>query len=350
MTLHALRDKPAPALARALAEFETQFTYPLGPGRTFSISHGDDYPRFFRRRARRHRLSWKSRGRVSGALGVAVRPLQLPCGKQQNVAYFGDLKVGAAARRGFVFLRLAWAAHSWLKGKAGVGYGVVMDGTRDTPDRYSGLLGIPAVRVLGKILIWQFQCTDKDRRPEDECFLTTPEQVAEDYQRFSLGRYACRRPAAERLEMPLVWLRHPNGTACGLVEDTRRAKRLHAHDGSELRSAHLSFFAFHDPAAGADLLQRALRFAAPCRPSRLVCRARTSRCAISRTRPWPRGKGSCTGHCLWPRPGRRRVEHQQRRDLIEESQMSGRARTSNTTSRPGSRQNRHPGQSLFSGS
>ena len=32
----------------ALARFEEQFTYPLGPGRTLRISHGDDYPRFFR--------------------------------------------------------------------------------------------------------------------------------------------------------------------------------------------------------------------------------------------------------------------------------------------------------------
>src|SRR5207248_147124 len=45
MTVYALRDRPPPALALALTAFEHQFTYPLGPGRTFRLSHGDDYPR-----------------------------------------------------------------------------------------------------------------------------------------------------------------------------------------------------------------------------------------------------------------------------------------------------------------
>jgi hypothetical protein len=198
-----------------------------------------------------------------GALGVAVRPILLPTGRQTNVAYLGDLKVAVAARRGFVFLRLAWAAHSWLNGKASVGYGVVMDGTRDTPDRYSGVFGIPAVRVLGKILVWQFPCKETERRRDDERFLAAPEPVADCYRKLSKGRYAC--PGAnptERSEMPPIWLLHPNGLACGLVEDTRRAKRLHADDGSELRSAHLSFFAFQDPAAGAEILSVARRLAA----------------------------------------------------------------------------------------
>ena len=48
MNLHHLSGPPTPELARALATFEEQFTYPLGPDRWFRISHGDDYPRFFR--------------------------------------------------------------------------------------------------------------------------------------------------------------------------------------------------------------------------------------------------------------------------------------------------------------
>jgi len=51
------------------------------------------------------------------------------------------------------------------------------------------------------------------------------------------------------------WLVDPEGLACGLLEDTRRAKRLIADDGSEMLSAHLSFFAFRTPDAGAALLQ-----------------------------------------------------------------------------------------------
>ncbi|HTE89320.1 MAG TPA: hypothetical protein VK639_10220 [Terriglobales bacterium] len=48
MKVHELSSPPSPALARALAEFEAPFTYPLGPGKSFRISHGEDYTLFFR--------------------------------------------------------------------------------------------------------------------------------------------------------------------------------------------------------------------------------------------------------------------------------------------------------------
>ena len=62
--------------------------------------------------------------------------------------------------------------------------------------------------------------------------------------------------------MPPVGLTDAFGSACGLVEDTRRCKRLLADDGTELRSAHLSYFAWESPAAGAALLHVALGHAA----------------------------------------------------------------------------------------
>jgi hypothetical protein len=165
--------------------------------------------------------------------------------------------------RSFVFLRLARAAQAWLHGKASIGFGVVMDGTRDTPDSYTGHFGIPGVRVLGTILVWQIPCTATDSHHGDEHFLATPKQVADCYRDLSLGRYASPGASpAERSEMPLTWLVHPTRMACGLVEDTRRAKRLHADDGSELRSAHLSFFAFRSSEAGVELLSVAQRQAA----------------------------------------------------------------------------------------
>jgi hypothetical protein len=47
-----------------------------------------------------------------------------------------------------------------------------------------------------------------------------------------------------------------------LLEDTRRAKRLIADDGTEMNSIHLSAFAFQNPRAAAELLREALRRAA----------------------------------------------------------------------------------------
>ncbi|MFG2632234.1 hypothetical protein [Streptomyces sp. NPDC048473] len=61
--------------------------------------------------------------------------------------------------------------------------------------------------------------------------------------------------------MTPVSLVTPDASACGLVEDTRKAKRLLAEDG-ELRSAHLSEFAYRTPGEGAALLRAALVTAA----------------------------------------------------------------------------------------
>src|SRR5262249_36140838 len=80
----------------------------------------------------------------------------------------------------------------------------------------------------------------------------------------SRGRYASSGGApVERSEITPLWLMHSDGSACGLLEDTRRAKRLIA-EGSELLSAHFSYFAYRTPAAGAELLHEAL-----CRAARL---------------------------------------------------------------------------------
>jgi hypothetical protein len=62
--------------------------------------------------------------------------------------------------------------------------------------------------------------------------------------------------------MEPLWLMEPGGRACGRLEDTHRAKRLIADDGQELRSAHLSCFAYNDVRAGVELLRLALRHAA----------------------------------------------------------------------------------------
>ena len=107
MTLHHLREAPPQALANALAEFEKQFTYPLGPGRTFRISHGDDYTRFFGAMGEPSCFVMEEDGRVLGVLCVSERRMLLPDGGEKTVAYIGDLKVDPAAGNAFVFPKLA---------------------------------------------------------------------------------------------------------------------------------------------------------------------------------------------------------------------------------------------------
>ncbi|HEY8750262.1 MAG TPA: hypothetical protein VIM11_19920, partial [Tepidisphaeraceae bacterium] len=89
MTVHALRDQPPPDLARALAEFDARFSYPLGPDRSFHISHGEDYPRFFRAMGDARCFVAEKRGRVTGAIAVAIRTIRSPDGDERQAAYIG---------------------------------------------------------------------------------------------------------------------------------------------------------------------------------------------------------------------------------------------------------------------
>lgn len=263
MTLHILHEPPQPELAQRLAELEKTFCYPLGPGRTFRISHGDDYSRFFRAMGEAVSLVVAEENRVLGTLGVALRKLLLPDGRSESVVYLGDLKVLPEARKSLVFFQLAWAAEKWVRNRANVGFGVVMDGTSATPDEYTGRVGIPAGRVLGKVLVWRIPCSDAAAiRPEAQ-FIADPDRVLSCYRRLSRSRYASVGSHPEvRSEMPLIWLLHPSGQACGLVEDTRKAKWLWADDGSEMQSAHLSYFAFSSLEAAVELLHAAMQQAA----------------------------------------------------------------------------------------
>src|SRR3977135_2356858 len=95
MKVHQISGPPSPALARALVEFEAPFTYPLGPGKFFRISHGEDYTLFFRAQGNGACFIAEQQGRVAGALGTVVRRLWMPDGTECSAAYFGDVKIAA---------------------------------------------------------------------------------------------------------------------------------------------------------------------------------------------------------------------------------------------------------------
>src|SRR5258708_33004983 len=138
MNLHSLSVPPNPGLAQALAEFEEPFTYPLGPGKFFRITHGEDYTLFFRAMGDGICFVAEHDGRISGVLGTAVRRLWLPDGTERAAGYIGDLKIATDARGGRVLIRLARAAEAWLRPKVVAAFGVVMGGTSQTPNAYTG--------------------------------------------------------------------------------------------------------------------------------------------------------------------------------------------------------------------
>jgi hypothetical protein len=262
MTVYRLCASPSPELARALDRFEEQFRYPLGPGRFFRIVHGEDYPRFFRAMGEGACFVAERDERVLGVIGAALRRLAFPGGEERPVVYLGDLKIDPAARGGRTLPRLAAAVRQWVDARATGAFSVVMDGTPVTPTRYTGRLGIPLFAELGKIMVLRLPISGIQADPGED-WVTSPDAGSACYLRLSVGRYASPGGnPAERSEMEPIWLMEPDGQACGRLEDTRRAKRLIADDGFEMRSAHLTCFAYKDLRAGVELLRIALRHAA----------------------------------------------------------------------------------------
>jgi hypothetical protein len=262
MKVHVLSAPPPPELALALDRFEEQFRYPLGPGRFFRISHGEDYPRFFRAMGDGTCLVAERAGHVLGVMGAALRRLKLPGGEERPVVYLGDVKIDPPARGGRTLLRLAGAVRQWVGGRTEAAFAVVMDGTPITPTRYTGRLGIPLFAELGKVMVLRLPTCGVQVDAGDD-WLTNEERGSVCYLRLSAGRYACPGGnPAERSEMEPLWIMAPDGRACGRLEDTRLAKRLIADDGVEMRSAHLSCFACHNPRAGVEMLRVALWHAA----------------------------------------------------------------------------------------
>ena len=263
MKIHCLEDAPPPGLAAALARFERQFTYPLGIGRSFHVSHGADYPRFFRAiggaGAGTSFVAEGDGGEVLGTLGVALRPVQLPGGKVVASAYLGDLKTTPDPRRARTLVALAARAYSWGHGHgATAAYGVVMDGTPRSPSTYSGRFGIPAFGIAGQVCVLRLPvptgCVEADAFCEARA-----EAVESRYRALSAGRFAPLGGGSEwRSSRVPTFLVGAGGNACGVLEDTRRAKRLLLDDGGEMWSAHLSKFAYADVPAGVALLRQAL--------------------------------------------------------------------------------------------
>lgn len=260
MKLHQLKDAPPPALAEALDRFEQQFTYPLGPGRSFRISHGADYPRFFRAIGDAACFVAERDGQVAGVLGAAIRDFLAPSGEPVRAAYLGDLKVDPAMRGGRVLPALASAALEWAKPRVTAAFAVVMDGTPVTPTRYTGRLGVPQFSELARIAVLRLMSAKGEPILMDS--LTGDAAGSDGYRRLSRGRYACPGGSPpERSEIQPGWLMSPDGNACGRLEDTRRAKRLITNDGVEMMSAHLSCFAYTTIDAGAELSRHAMLLA-----------------------------------------------------------------------------------------
>jgi hypothetical protein len=260
MTIHSLHDAPAPPLAAALAEFEAKFIYPLGPGRSFRISHGEDYPRFYRSMGDARCFVAERDGRVLGVVGVAIRRLTLPDGATRQAAYIGDVKTDSTVRGSSVYLRLSRAADAWVRPQVTAAFGVVMDGTPVPPGRYTGRAGIPEFTPVAAVKVWR---VPTETNAPDQGRLVDDQQGRAIFASLCRGRvFSDGGAPAERSETSPVWIVDRDDLACGRLEDTRKAKRLIGSDGIEMHSAHLACFAWKTTEAASVVIQTARRHAA----------------------------------------------------------------------------------------
>jgi hypothetical protein len=259
--IHHLDQIPAPQLAEALHEFEGGFHYPLGQDRWFSISHGDDYTRFFRAIGDARCFVAERDGRVIGVVSVSRCRLRQPEGGVLEAAYFSDLKV-AESSGGRTLLRLLRDSVDWARRTPTTpGFSIVMDGTARDPTSYTGRLGIPPYVELAKLMILRIPC---DGMTADGESVEAPlQEVHQRFQALTPDHYATAGGDPDirsRIQSQGIML--SNAGACGIIEDTRRCKLLYRDDGNEMISAHLSCFGYRNAADAVSLLGSA---AAWCR-------------------------------------------------------------------------------------
>lgn len=247
MNLHVIHDAVPAELGEALERFERQFTYPLGSGGTFRISHGRDYLPFFAAMGPCTLFVAEHKNEVLGTLVRVERWMEFGDDslQKQRAHYLADLKICPAARGGRVLARLIMAAREEILPSGSHScYGIVMDGTAALPEAYTGRLGIPVFEKLAAIMILRIAAA-------------TPTTVALTESPLSSEPGAtCVVTGGNRALRSLMQpVRLPGGA---WLEDTRRGKRLWTSGETELLSAHLTSFRFDDPAAGASVIRHAV--------------------------------------------------------------------------------------------
>jgi hypothetical protein len=131
-----------------------------------------------------------------------------------------------------------------------------MAGTGRLPTDYTGRLGVPRFERVGEIVILRIS---PGGPWVNRCRVISMRDFAAVRGRLARAGYtATGGESGHRSWMAPLPLVTTEGDACGLLEDTRRGKRLFLDSAGELVSAHLSGFAYANPEAGADLLAAAV--------------------------------------------------------------------------------------------
>ncbi len=242
-----------------IREFEATFLAPLGDGRFFRIDYGEDRTAFVRSLGLGKCFAAEKDGKITGLVEMAIVNLRHPDGSEKPAIYTADIKLLPEARGTLVMGRLVQQGIAWGYTHTTDGFSVVLDATPIKPSAYTGRAGIAALSEVGRTMVVRLPVTAAGSSRDDERFLASSEEGQMAHRRLSLGRFAVSGGSPEvRSSTPPAWLVHPGGRACGRFEDRRNVRRLITDDGSELKPAYLSCFAFDDPNAAVDLVIAAL--------------------------------------------------------------------------------------------
>lgn len=248
MKIHCLSGPPDRELALALAKFEKEFSYPLGPGRSFSISHGADYSLFFRSMGEARIYLAEISGNIVGALAVVRRTAVLADGSVIPAVYLCDAKIAAAHRGRTVLGRLALRARDdTMADGYNAAYSVVMSGSIPT-DAHTGRLGIPHFKAIGQLAVLRFD-TQTGFKP----VVNPPPGRCGNFHRFQ-GGTASLGSAIQPHSLEVDGAR-------GVLVDTRLGKRLWQSSGHEMISAHLTGLLFESARALSELIVAAVELA-----------------------------------------------------------------------------------------
>jgi hypothetical protein len=246
-------------------EFEREFTYPLGHGCRFRISHGEDYLGFFRSMGEATLVVTEDMGRITGSIARVQKRLRNGTGGsvvEIAAHYLCDLKVRADCRGTLVLPRLIRETKRQIEASESLAcYSVVMSGTGRLPTDYTGRLGVPKFEKLADMTILRLAAGDSGMKSMTSR-IVSPLEILAVHEGIELSGYqsAVQGLPGRSLSTP-VHLVAGNGDACGTLEDTRRVKRLFLDSGEELITAHLAGFRYKTPRAGGLFLAEAVEFA-----------------------------------------------------------------------------------------
>jgi hypothetical protein len=249
-------DDASETLNQRLMEFERLFSYPLGQEKRFSIEHSPNYSAFYRAIGKARILIAEEDEQVVAVVSTSIRQISL---NETHLAcvYIGDLKIHPDFQSGRVLYRIAKFLQATIQPDLSFAYGVAMDGTSITPDAYTGRLGLPLFTPRAKIYVLRF---------ETFAAVNEARRISADagYEMFKATHAPL--PTIDQASFDIRSKSEPvwfgiDARAVAMLEDTARAKRLILMDGTELHSAHISYFEFSDVDSATEILKACLSLA-----------------------------------------------------------------------------------------